>query len=77
MNLKLAIGLALAFLIGLGCRAFGIPSPAPLALIGALLVLAMTLGYQLTDRGLGQRLPATTRADCGGPSGQAPSEQAP
>lgn len=43
MNAKFLIGLALALLIGLACHAFGVPLPAPMALIGALLVLA-TIG---------------------------------
>jgi XapX domain-containing protein len=54
-NWRFPVGLLLALLIGLGCRAFGVPSPAPPALIGALLVVAMTVGYQLTDRLLAQR----------------------
>jgi XapX domain-containing protein len=33
-------------LIGAGCRFFDIPSPAPPRLIGALLLVAMTLGFQ-------------------------------
>jgi XapX domain-containing protein len=44
-RVKIAIGFLLAFLIGAGCRFFGIPSPAPNAILGALLVVAMTLGY--------------------------------
>ena len=48
--MKIALGLALAFAIGVGSRLAGIPLPAPPVLIGALLVLAMTLGYVVTDR---------------------------
>lgn len=77
MNLKFLVGVVLALLIGLGCRAFGVPSPAPPVLIGALLVLAMTIGYQLADRVLGQRRPATTRDHCGGPTGTAHSDKSP
>jgi XapX domain-containing protein len=40
-----AIGLVLGIIIGAGCRFFDIPSPAPPRLIGALLLLAMTLGF--------------------------------
>ena len=69
MNRKTFIGLALAFSIGAVCRLAGIPVPAPPALIGALLVMAMTTGYVLTDRYAARRL-ATHEADCGGPSGQ-------
>jgi XapX domain-containing protein len=43
--MKIAVGFLLSFLIGAGCRFFGIPSPAPNAILGALLVVAMTLGY--------------------------------
>jgi XapX domain-containing protein len=42
--MKSAIGLVLAFAVGFGCRAFGIPSPAPPLVVGALLVMAMTIG---------------------------------
>ena len=47
-----ALGFLLAFAIGFGCRVAGIPSPAPPRLEGALLVVAMTAGYLLTDRWL-------------------------
>jgi XapX domain-containing protein len=66
--MKVAIGLILGFLIGAGCRLFDLPLPAPLALVGALLVVAMTLGYVLTDRYLAKR-PAKTKDLCGGPAG--------
>jgi XapX domain-containing protein len=39
------IGLTVGLLIGAGCRFFDIPSPAPPRLIGALLLVAMTLGF--------------------------------
>jgi XapX domain-containing protein len=48
--MKATIGLVLAFLVGFGCRAFGIPSPAPPMILGALLVVAMTVGYIAVDR---------------------------
>ena len=67
MNIKSLLGLALAFAIGFGCRAFDIPSPAPPIIVGALLVVAMTIGYLLVDRGLTE--PAKHAIDCGGPSG--------
>ncbi|WP_134681586.1 DUF1427 family protein [Paracoccus ravus] len=67
--MKTILGLLLAFAIGVGCRFAGIPLPAPPALIGAALVLAMTLGYVLTDRFAASRA-ATTRLLCGGPTGQ-------
>ena len=39
------IGLLLGLIIGAGCRLFDIPSPAPPRLIGACLLLAMTVGF--------------------------------
>lgn len=75
MDVKFFVGLLLALLIGLGCRAFGVPSPAPLALIGALLVLSMTIGYQLADRLLAPPRPANTMDQCGGPTGTTRSEK--
>jgi XapX domain-containing protein len=67
--MKVALGLLLGFLIGAGCSAFGIPSPAPPAIVGALLVVAMTVGYVLADRYLARRA-ATTAHLCGGPTGE-------
>jgi XapX domain-containing protein len=65
--MKIVLGIAIAFALGFVCRCFGLPSPAPTALIGALLVLAMTVGYTVADRFM------TTRArhsiHCAGPSG--------
>lgn len=48
--MKVALGFILAFTIGVVCRLAAIPLPAPPLLIGALLVVAMTLGYVMTDR---------------------------
>lgn len=39
------VGLLLGFLIGIGCRWFDLPLPAPPRIVGALLVVAMTLGF--------------------------------
>jgi XapX domain-containing protein len=44
------IGLVLGLVIGAGCRFFDIPSPAPPRLIGACLLLAMTVGFLAADR---------------------------
>jgi XapX domain-containing protein len=44
------LGLLVGLLIGAGCRFFDIPSPAPPRLIGALLLVAMTLGFVFADR---------------------------
>jgi len=50
---KTLLGLVLGLLIGAGCRYFDVPVPSPPKLIGALLVVAMTVGYTATDRVLG------------------------
>ena len=50
---KNVMGLLLAFAIGAGCRVFDIPVPSPQRLIGALLVLSITVGYIAADRLLG------------------------
>lgn len=70
--MKIALGLLLGFLIGAGCRIAEIPVPAPPALVGALLVVAMTLGYVAVDRVASHRA-TRHRAHCGGPSGAPPS----
>ncbi len=41
----LAAGIVLGLLIGAACRWFDLPSPTPPTPVGALLVVAMTLGY--------------------------------
>ena len=69
MNAKTLIGFALAFGIGVVCRVLDIPLPAPPVLIGALLVVAMTTGYVLTDR-YASRREATQLSRCGGPTGE-------
>lgn len=71
------LGLLMALAIGASCRLFGIPVPAPPALVGAVLVLSMTMGYLTTDRFAGHR-PARTAPLCGGPTGlRAPREPGP
>jgi XapX domain-containing protein len=67
--MKIALGLSLANAIGVACRLSSIPLPAPPVFIGALLVLAMTLGYVVTDRFAAHR-EAKSRPLCGGPSGE-------
>jgi len=67
--MRIAAGLLLGLAIGVACRLIGIPLPAPLALVGALLVLAMTLGYLAADR-LGSARAARHRDLCGGPTGE-------
>lgn len=51
---EIVIGLGLGLLIGAGCRWFDIPLPAPPRIVGALLVVAMTLGFLGTDLALGR-----------------------
>ena len=70
--MKSIIGIVLAFALGLSCRAFGIPSPAPPLIFGALLVMAMTVGYIAVDRWAAS--PAQHAPDCAGPSGLSASE---
>ena len=50
--------------------------PSPPSLVGALLVVAMTLGYAVADRMLaaGSASPATAAHLCGGPSGSTVAE---
>lgn len=72
--MKAVLGLVLAFALGFACRACGIPSPAPPMILGALLVMTMTIGYIAVDRWSGS--PAQHAADCAGPSGL-PASQTP
>jgi len=72
-HLKIAIGLLLGFAIGLGCRLGGIPSPAPPVITGALLVVAMTVGFLITDRWFAHR-PSHNKPNCAGPTGRPRAE---
>ena len=45
----LLIGIVLGLAIGFACRWFDIPLPSPPNLVGALLVVAMTLGFVTAD----------------------------
>jgi XapX domain-containing protein len=77
MSMRFGIGVLLAFGIGFACRASGIAIPAPPALAGAVLVVAMTAGYRLADRYMARRSAPHVR-DCGGATGQPqPSERVP
>ena len=51
------LGIALAFLIGMACRATHIPAPAPQTLTGALRVDAMTLSYVITNSLISRVIP--------------------
>jgi XapX domain-containing protein len=48
--MKLVIGFLVAFGIGAFCRSFRIPSPAPQAIVGSLLVLMMSVGYMVAGQ---------------------------
>ena len=45
MDLSALIGITLGLIIGFICRYFDLPLPAPPKLVGALLVVAMTIGF--------------------------------
>jgi XapX domain-containing protein len=68
--MKIVFGLLLALGVGIVCRLVGLPLPAPLAFTGALLVLAMSAGYEAIDW-LAPHREATQRKNCGGPDGGA------
>ena len=53
--MKFLLGIMLAFALGFGCRMLHIPSPAPPALTGALLVVAITLGHAGADHVIATR----------------------
>jgi XapX domain-containing protein len=68
---KAILGLMLGLLIGAACKFFDIPVPSPPKLVGAMLVVSMTLGYVMTDRYMTAKSKpaATTSAMCGEPTG--------
>jgi len=71
--IKLIVGIFLGLLIGASCRWFDIPVPSPPKLGGVLLVVAMTVGYLLTDKAIASKFAsrgaASTENLCGGPTG--------
>jgi XapX domain-containing protein len=68
--IRITIGFVLSFVIGAGCRYFDIPAASPPVIPGALIVLAMTLGYTPMDRIVSRKeRVATTKHLCGGPTG--------
>jgi XapX domain-containing protein len=68
--MKLIIGLVVSFAVGVFCRVFDVPVGSPPVIPGALLVLAMTLGYTSANAYMNRRnRPATTSHLCGGPTG--------
>jgi XapX domain-containing protein len=78
--IKIIIGFILAFSIGASCRWFDIPVPSPPKLLGALLVVAMSLGYITIDNFISGRHLAkglTTNEEMSGRSaGEIPSQHA-
>lgn len=46
---RVVFAVVIAFLIGASSRWFEIPVPAPPKLLGAILILSITLGYVVTD----------------------------
>ncbi len=77
---KIIAGLVLGLLIGAMCRWFDVPLPGPPKFVGALLVVAVTVGYMATDRLIAAKFsskgPATTEEMCGGPTGDVISSRA-
>jgi XapX domain-containing protein len=71
--IKVLVGIVLGLAIGVACRWFDIPVPSPPKLTGALLVVAMTVGYMVTDKIIATKFsakgPASTQEMCGGPTG--------
>jgi XapX domain-containing protein len=53
--MKVLLGLLIGFLLGALCRWLDIPVPSPPKLLGALLVVAITLGYMAMDGMLARR----------------------
>jgi len=76
--MKSVIGLLLGFAVEAACRWFDIPVPSPPKLLGALLVVATTVGYMTADsfiaRGAAHKAAAAT-ADriSGGATGPTPA----
>lgn len=50
--MRLFLGFLVAFGVGAFCRVARIPSPAPQALVGSLLVVTMSVGYLAAGRAI-------------------------
>jgi len=72
---KTAIGVVIGIAIGVACRWFDLPVPAPPRLMGAVLVLSLTTGYVVTDR-LMDGGEAAMAERSGGPAGVAAAGRA-
>ena len=57
--MRLLIGILVSLAVGAGCRFFDIPVPSPPKLLGALLVVATTIGYMTADSFLEKRVERT------------------
>ena len=57
--MKGLIGLLVGFVLGALCRWLDIPVPSPPKLLGALLVVATTIGYMTADSFLEKRVERT------------------
>lgn len=53
--MKLLVGVVIGLLLGAVCRRFDLPVPSPPNLMGALLVVAVTIGYVATDWAMGRQ----------------------
>lgn len=77
--IKIIAGMILGLLIGVGCRWFDIPLPGPPKLVGALLIVSITVGYMATDKLIASRFsakgPVLTQDMCGGPTGEVSSRR--
>lgn len=61
--MKVILGLLIGFFLGAACRWLDIPVPSPPKLLGALLVVATTLGYMAMDDMLARRNSAPPAQD--------------
>ena len=48
--MKTGLGMLVAFAIGVACRYFSVPVPAPPTLFGVVLIACITAGYLVADR---------------------------
>jgi len=56
--MRILIAFVLSFSIGAASRWTGVPSLAPQAIVGALLIVAMSTGWLTVDRVLAKKQPA-------------------